>query len=113
MKAYINYPQPNITIHWNDNCPHVMKHHKVNQRIVRINAQTIEESLARFVNRKLKFAPNSGENDMWIEVSLGSPRHDEAVIYVIHSILGIRYTRLKSASIENHGCPDNGRTRAT
>jgi hypothetical protein len=105
MKAYINYPNPHITIHWRDTCPEVRKHHKEGQRVVEINTATIDRALSRFIGREFSFAPNPGENDMWLDVSLGSPRHDEAVVFVVQSILGKRYGPLAEASVECHGCP--------
>ena len=105
MKAYINYPNPHITLHWNDVCSHIQKHRKQRQRVVRITPETLETSLARFINREFTFAPNADENDMWLDIAIGSPRHDEALVYVIQSLLGKRYQPLASASIEAHSCP--------
>lgn len=104
MKAYINYPNPHITLHWNDSCSHIQKHGKHGQRVVTLNRDTIESSLTQFINKEFTFAPNPDENDMWLDISLGSPRHDEAIVYVIQSLLGKRYQPLASASIEAHAC---------
>jgi hypothetical protein len=105
MKAYINYPNPHFTLHWNDACPHIQKHHKQSQRVVRITPTSIEAALSRFIAREFTFAPRPEENDMWLDVSLASPRHDEAVVFVVQSILGSRYAPLATASIESHACP--------
>ena len=104
MKAYINYPNPRITLHWNDTCSEVQKNRKEGQRVVMLNPDTIESALGRFVNRGFSFASNPDENDMWLDISLGSPRHDEAVVYVIQSLLGRRYRPLATASVEAHTC---------
>jgi hypothetical protein len=105
MKAYINYPNPHITLHWNDACPHVQMHHKEGQRVVQITAASIEAALSGFIAREFSFAPKAEENDMWLDISLASARHDEAVVFVVQSILGNRYAPLAAASIESHTCP--------
>jgi len=106
MKAYVNYPEPHFTIHWNDRCPGVQKNRKEGQRVITITPETLDVTLSRFINREFTFAANPDENDMWLDVALGSPQHNEAIVYVVQLILGRRYRPLKSASVETHTCPD-------
>jgi hypothetical protein len=104
MKAYINYPAPHITLHWDDACPSVQQHGKKGQRVIRITSDNVDTQLARFINREFTFAATPGENDMWLDVSLGSRRQEEAVVLVIQSILGRRYQPLASARVTSHDC---------
>lgn len=104
MKVYLNYPNPHFTLHWHDKCPQIQKHRKEGQRVVTITPDNLATTLSRFIDREFTFASNPDENDMWLDVSLGSPRHDESIAYLIQVILGQRYTPFRSASIENHPC---------
>ena len=105
MKAYINYPNPHFMVHWNDACPEVQKHQREHQRVVRITGHSIETALSPFIARKVTFSAKAGQNDMWLDISLPSPKHEEALVFVIQAILGNRYAPLAEASIESHTCP--------
>ena len=104
MKAYINYPQPHFTIHWRDDCSEFRKQHKEGQRILAITSEDLGDVLERFIALAVDFGSSRDDNDMWLDITLDSPKQEEAVVHVIQALLAQRYGRLKSASVEHHGC---------
>jgi hypothetical protein len=48
LKAYVNYPNPKVSIHQKDSCPEIQKMKKPGQRLVRIDATSISAELQRF-----------------------------------------------------------------
>jgi len=102
MKAYINYPQPHITIHRSADCAEFQKQHKSNQRFLVVNASNIKQVLMDFANDKYRFGPSQKYNDLWLDISLETPNHEEGFVYVIHSIVSVRYTRFQNAPFNYH-----------
>lgn len=105
MMVYINYPKPHFTLHSEDTCPEVQKHHKPGQRVLVVTPDNLGKSLSRFIDSEIAFASNPKNNDMWLNVSLGSCRHEESLIYVIQMLLGQRHSPFMTAPIETHACP--------
>jgi hypothetical protein len=102
MKAYINYLDPHITIHRNPECSEIHKHRKPDQRIVAVTPQSLRGVLSDFANNKYKFAASSEYNDLWLDISLGSPQHNESAVYIIQTLLGLHYKPFENASINRH-----------
>jgi len=102
MKAYINYPKPHIELHNDSECVEFQKHQKSGQRVVVVTSHNIKDVLSDFINDKYRFASNRELNDIWLDVSLETPKHSESFIYTIHSILSHRYTRLENAPFHFH-----------
>jgi len=91
MKAYINYPEPHITAHYDPNCGKVQAHHKFNQRYRRINITTISLELKNFRNKKHAFSTNTAYNDMWLEIDFNDRDYELAVLNDICRLLGTHY----------------------
>jgi hypothetical protein len=102
MKVYINYPSPHFTIHRDLECRELQKHQKANQRSIAVNPQNLGDVLLDFINNRYRFAASSEHNDLWLDISLDTPRHDESLVYIIQSILGRNYAPLQSAPIIYH-----------
>jgi hypothetical protein len=103
MEVYINYPNPHISIHANNQCSQVRKRLKEGQRVVVISPRNLGEILCKFARREFRFS--SGEdNDMWLDVSLDSPEQEEGLVYIVQALLGRHYSRLRRAPVEHHRC---------
>lgn len=59
--VYLNYPQPEVSVHGNSRCPEIQKMGKPNQRVVNLNYQTILNELGRFRRRQYHFGSTSDE----------------------------------------------------
>jgi hypothetical protein len=71
--VYINYPEPEYSIHTNPNCGHIQKHNKPNQRRIQINDDNdFINEFRNFVHSNHNFSSNPPNNDMWIEINLNN-----------------------------------------
>ena len=104
MKAYINHPNPHITIHRNPACPQIQKHQKESQRTVTVTAQNIGYVLTDFIQGKYRFAADSAHNDLWLEISLSSSKREESLVYVVQAILSLKYRPFERAPVNKHPC---------
>ena len=104
MKAYINYPNPHITIHGDDNCPDIRKQRKMNQRVLIVNIGDVEHVLQEFIGGNYKFSADSASNDMWLDISLTTFKHSESFVFIVHEILANRYKPFRNANIHFHSC---------
>ena len=105
MMVYINYPNPKITIHRDGNCSVVRQHHKENQHVIAVKSQTIEKVLSEFIGNKVyKFSANKALNDLWLDISLSTSKHEESFVYVIQTLLSLHYTPFEQTGIYEH-CP--------
>ena len=86
MKVYVNYPNPHFTIHEDPHCSDFQKQQKQNQRVLNVNEANIEETLNQFISGHYKFAANSSENDMWLDISLSTYKHSESLVFIIHEL---------------------------
>jgi len=102
MRVYINYPNPHITIHRNPDCLEIHKHRKEDQRTVTITVYTLPEALSDFIGKKYKFAASSSHNDLWLDISLNTPKQEESLVHVIQMILGLQYKPFEHAPITDH-----------
>jgi hypothetical protein len=102
MKAYLNYPNQRITMHHDARCSSIQQQRKAHPRVVRVTPQNLRQVLADFSSGVYKFAPNSAENDLWLDISLSTTQHEESLVYVIQELLGLNYTRLGRAEISAH-----------
>ncbi len=94
MKAYINYPDPHITLHFDDNCSEIQKRRKPDQRVVAITDSTVREVLMDFINDKYRFGSDSEINDLWLDINVDNQKYGEALVIVIHAVIRQKYTRL-------------------
>jgi hypothetical protein len=104
MKVYVNFPDPHFTIHHDPACGQIQKHHKPNQRHIAVTSGTLPNILTEFVQNKHPFAANPQENDLWLDISLATAKHEEAFVYVLQLILAGHYGSFQHAHIVDHQC---------
>jgi hypothetical protein len=102
MKAYINYPNPHMTIHADSACGEIKKMQKTAQRDIVVNPETISDALNQLTDRGFKFAPHAAVNDVWLTVSFNDAEFEEAVAKYVCRIIGKRYRRLNGALVRKH-----------
>jgi hypothetical protein len=101
MMVYINYPNPRFRIHHNSKCRFVTREGG-NRRVVEVTSQNLGEVLERFIDHKITFGADRAINDLWLNISLSTPRHEESLVYIIQEMLGERYTPFRSIPIVVH-----------
>lgn len=102
VNAYINYPNPHITVHGDATCSAIGKMRKGGQRRVRIDAASISQELKQFATKAYVFGADASKNDMWLEIDFGDASFERAVVEHVRRLLGVHYKPLGAASIENH-----------
>ncbi len=102
MKAYINYPQPHFTVHHDPMCQEPQKHHKDIQRTATITRDNLLTVLSDFAKGEYRFAANRERNDMLLDISLSSPKHEESLVYIIQELLSQRYSPFGDAPVNVH-----------
>ncbi len=102
LKAYVNYPNPHLTIHADPKCAAVQQQHKKDQRVVRIQTSNLSEELGKFGGKKYSFGAQAETNDMWLYVDLADPAFEKAVVEHIRKLLASHYTPLGRAKIDVH-----------
>ena len=102
IKAYINYPNPHVTIHTNLNCGNIQAQSKPNQRYIKINASTISRELQNFRKKKYTFAANPEGNDMWLEIDFNEIKVEQKVLMDICQIIGSFYKPLRGINPKMH-----------
>ena len=102
MWVYINYPNPHFTVHRDPSCQMIQMHGKAGQRVRRVSTHTLGDFLSELIQERMRFAAQSGLNDLWIEVRLDTPAQDGALVHVAQAILGRRYRPLATAPIKTH-----------
>ena len=101
-KAYLNYPNPHMTLHGDSGCAEIGKMGKANQRDVAITRASFTQALAQLTLRGFRLGPDASVNDVWLCVDFGDPEFEEAVARYIHRLLGRRYSRLQGTPIARH-----------
>jgi len=102
LKAYFNYPNPRVTIHHDPDCGFIQSHQRPNQRYFYINASTMSEIIKLFTARKVRFAPMSGFNDIWLEVEFFNREFELATVRYVQYLIGRRYKPLANAPLKIH-----------
>jgi hypothetical protein len=102
MQVYINYPNPHFTIHKNSSCQQIHMHQKSEQRIVKVNSETLKNVLGQFINDAYDFKSEAQWNDLWLDISLSTSEQEIGFVHIIQAILGQRYKPLGSAPITEH-----------
>ena len=102
LKAYVNYPNPNITVHRELSCGSIQKNEKRDQRYIRVNISTISKELRSFANKDYNFDANRDSNDMWLEIDFGDPDFESSVLEHIRSLIGKHYTPFANITIDYH-----------
>jgi hypothetical protein len=102
IKAYINYPNPHVTIHSNLNCGNIQAQSKPNQRYIKINTSTISRELQNFHDKKYTFAANPAGNDMWLEIDFQDLNAEQNALRDICQIVGYYYKPLRGITPIKH-----------
>jgi hypothetical protein len=102
IKAYVNYPNPHITVHQDLSCEEIQKMNKPDQRYVRINIATISVELEMFDNKEYIFAAHPGANDMWLEIDFSDSEFENAVLEYIRRSIGRHYSPFSRVVVESH-----------
>jgi hypothetical protein len=100
--AYVNYPNPKVSVHHDPSCAEIQKMAKAGQRRVRIDPKTISAELHRFKAKEYAFAATAARNDMWLEVDFGGADFEAAVIAYVHRLIGEHYPPLAKVAIGSH-----------
>ena len=105
MNAYINYPNPHITIHRNSGCSQIRKNQKSNQRHIDVTPQNVDGVMKKFANDGYKFSASSEYNDLWLDISLGTTERDDKFLRNIRLELGRHYKPFEGVVVNQH-CSD-------
>ena len=60
--------------------------------------------LSQFIQNEHRFKAEASCNDLWLEITLRTPRHEESFVYVLHEILSQHYKGFQMATIIDHPC---------
>ena len=102
IKAYVNYPNPKISMHTDLGCGNIQMQKKIGQRYIKINAETISTELRSFRDHEYHFAANPELNDMWLEIDFKDCEFEKAVAGYICALLGSHYAPFNRIKPENH-----------
>jgi len=100
MKAYLNYPNPHMTLHGKTTCAEIGKMQKPRQRDIPVTQASFTGSIGLIT--KLQLAARASLNDVWFTIDFDDPEFDEAVARYIHRLLARRYAPLTGAPITKH-----------
>ncbi len=95
--VYINYPVPHFSVKSGQSSESRMRHEKAERRFFRIDPTSFSSVISQFISGHVRFAADSGLNDIWLNVDFGSPEFEEAVIQYVQEIFGRRYKPLRDA----------------
>ena len=101
-KAYINYPEPHVTLHADQRCPEIGKMRKPNQRHAHVNITSFSREVQDLTSKSFRFGADSSINDLWISVDFNDRQFEKAVIDYIHQRLVSRYTPLGRVHPQYH-----------
>jgi len=104
IRAYINRPNPHITIHADPNCHFVPK---PNQRIVSLNHSSLSLELEKFAANEYPLRPLPVLNGLWLEVDLGDGFCEREVVEQIRKLLSEHYPVFRNVVVNEH-CPGLG-----
>ena len=102
-KAYLNYPNPHMTLHNDLACAEIAKMSKANQRDVAITRASFTQAIGQLTNDGFRLGADASINDFWLSVDFGDPEFEEALARYVCRLLGQRYTPLQRARI-NRRC---------
>jgi hypothetical protein len=102
LRAYINYPNAQVTVHRESTCASVRQQKKEGQRTVRLNVRTLSSELGKFSDKAYRFASEADLNDMWLEVDLNDEKFERAVVDYVRSLLAQNYTPFTGVKVSGH-----------
>jgi hypothetical protein len=100
--AYINYPNPRITLHGKSSCSDIGKMGKSIQRHVRVDDSSVSAELQRFRAKSYRFSADATANDMWLEVDFDDAAFERAVVAHIHRLISVHYKPFATVTVEPH-----------
>lgn len=104
LRTYLNYPDANVSVHWDVSCGQIQKHRKAKQRTCRVDCKTFSEEIQKFAAGDYTFRSTPVCSDMWLDVDFGDPEFELAVVCHIHGLLGKRFCRFRTAKLKRHSC---------
>ncbi len=99
--AYLNYPNPHVSIHEDIACQQIRKMRKPNQRLIKINATSFADVIQE-LSDTFPFGADASNNDLWVSVSFDDTEFEVAVIRYIRMVLGRRYDPFQDAKVAIH-----------
>lgn len=101
LTGYLNYPNSQVTAHFDASCQDIRKMHKTGQRDIVINPSTFSDEIQRFVQEH-RFGSDPNFNDMWLNIDFDDPVFELAVFDFVHRLLGKRYKPFRDALRTQH-----------
>ncbi len=102
IRAYINYPNPHITIHADTSCGNVHQQHKQNQRVISIDQASLTSELKHFSDKDYRFGSQAEINDMWLIIDLEDDTFERAVVEHILKFLSKHYSPFERVAVDEH-----------
>ena len=102
LKAYVNYPNPHVTIHRNSACSSIQQQRKTGQRLVRLDLSTLSSELKNFEQKQYTFGAEAATNDLWLDVDLGDTGFERAVVEYVKKLLAAHYTPFGRVTVDTH-----------
>lgn len=102
MWVYVNYPNPRFTLHRDPSCQLIQMHGKPDQRVRGVTMHSLNHFLSELLEQRMRFAAESGFNDLWLEVQLDTPDQEIGLVHVAQALLGGSYRPLASAPVKLH-----------
>lgn len=102
IKAYLNYPNPHMTLHSDPACAEIAKMRKGNQRNVAVTRASFTQPLGQLTDEGFRLGADATINDLWLSAEFGDPEFEEALARYVYRLLGQRYTRLQDGPINRH-----------
>ncbi len=102
IKAYINYPNTHISLHWDVTCSTIEQHQKEGQRTIPLDIDSLSQELKRFAEKYYRFGSDPRNNDMYLEVDFGDPSFERAVVEYIRKLLSKHYSPFSRVVLEDH-----------
>jgi len=100
--AYINYPNPHITVHRQVACRDIGKMGKAGQRRIRIDNASVSHEFGQFTKQAYRFMADASANDMWLEIEFNDSAFELAVVEHVRLLIAARYSPFSVVSIEAH-----------
>ena len=104
IKAYINYPDPHVTLHTDQDCHEIGKRNKGNQRHMLINLTSITSDIQHLRSKSFRFSADSSRNDLWLSVDFGDRKFEEAIIEYILRQFASRYKPFQMVKLQPPHC---------
>jgi len=102
MIVYFNYPRSRISIHRSNDCPHIQKQSKTDQRYIHITIDSCVETLR--ILETTPFTSTADSNDIWVDISFPTSKQEMSIVYIVQALFGKKYSPFREATIEEHNC---------